>query len=52
MDAVATQGSIEVVATHHEHYAVIAAEYYSRVSGKGGVALMATGPGSTNAVTE
>ena len=34
VDAVATQGGIEFVATHHEQSAVIAAEYYSRVSGK------------------
>ena len=51
VDAVATQDGIEFVATHHEQSAVIAAEYYSRVSGKIGVALVTTGPGSTNAVT-
>ncbi len=51
VDAVATQGGIEFVATHHEQSAVIAAEYYSRVSGKIGVALVTTGPGSTNAIT-
>ena len=51
VDAVATQAGIEFVATHHEQSAVIAAEYYSRVSGKIGVALVTTGPGSTNAVT-
>ena len=51
VDAVATQAGIEFVATHHEQSAVIAAEYYSRVSGKIGVALVTTGPGSTNAIT-
>ena len=51
VDAVATQPGIEVVATHHEQSAVIAAEYYSRVTGNIGVALVTTGPGSTNAVT-
>ena len=51
VDAVATQAGIEFVATHHEQSAVIAAEYYSRVSGKVGVALVTTGPGSTNAIT-
>ena len=51
VDAVATQVGIEFVATHHEQSAVIAAEYYSRVSGKIGVALVTTGPGSTNAIT-
>lgn len=51
VDAVATQAGLEFVATHHEQSAVIAAEYYSRVSGKIGVALVTTGPGSTNAIT-
>ena len=51
VDAVATQAGIQFVATHHEQSAVIAAEYYSRVSGKIGVALVTTGPGSTNAIT-
>ena len=51
VDAVATQAGIEFIATHHEQSAVISAEYYSRVSGKIGVALVTTGPGSTNAVT-
>ena len=51
VDACATQAGLEFVATHHEQSAVIAAEYYSRVSGKIGVALVTTGPGSTNAIT-
>tara|TARA_A100001015_G_C14990606_1_gene713750 strand:- start:276 stop:1220 length:945 start_codon:yes stop_codon:yes gene_type:complete len=51
VDAAATQEGIEVVPTHHEQSAVIAAEYYSRKSGKIGLALVTTGPGSTNAVT-
>ncbi len=51
VDAVATQAGIEFVPTHHEQSAVIAAEYYSRISGKIGVALVTTGPGSTNAIT-
>ena len=51
VDAVATQAGLDFVATHHEQSAVIAAEYYSRVSGKIGVALVTTGPGSTNAIT-
>ena len=40
VDAVATQAGIEFIATHHEQSAVISAEYYSRVSGKIGVALV------------
>ena len=51
VDAVARQKGIEFVPTHHEQAAVIAAEYYSRASEKLGVALVTTGPGSTNAVT-
>ena len=51
VDAVSTQAGIEFVPTHHEQSAVIAAEYYSRISGKIGVALVTTGPGSTNAIT-
>ena len=51
VDAVATQAGIEFIATHHEQSAVISAEYYSRVSGKIGVALVTSGPGGTNAVT-
>jgi len=51
VDALGTQRGIEAVATHHEQSAVIAAEYYGRVSGKLGVALVTTGPGSSNALT-
>lgn len=51
VDAAGSHETIEVVATHHEQAAVIAAEYYARVSGKLGVAIVTTGPGSSNAVT-
>ena len=51
VDAAGLNPSIEVVATHHEQAAVIAAEYYARISGKTGVALVTTGPGASNAVT-
>ena len=51
VDSAGSQEGIEVVPTHHEQAAVISAEYYSRISGKLGVALVTTGPGSTNAVT-
>ncbi len=51
VDAVGSNPNIDVVATHHEQAAVIAAEYYARVSGKIGVAVVTTGPGSSNAVT-
>lgn len=45
-----TEG-LEYVSTLHEQAAAVAAEAYSRVSGKLGVALVTTGPGGTNAVT-
>ena len=51
VDAAGNQDGIEVVPTHHEQAAIIAAEYYSRISGKLGVAVVTTGPGSTNAIT-
>lgn len=51
VDAAGTQNNIDVVPVHHEQAAVIAAEYYSRISGKLGVAVVTTGPGCTNAVT-
>lgn len=51
IDAVGTESRIKFVTTHHEQAAVIAAEYYSRKTGKLGVAVVTTGPGSTNAVT-
>ena len=51
IDAVGQESRINFVATHHEQAAVIAAEYYSRKTGKLGVAVVTTGPGSTNAVT-
>lgn len=50
VDAAGLNPSIEVVATHHEQAAVIAAEYYARISGKTGVALVTTGPGDRKSV--
>ena len=51
VDAVGSETGIEFVPTHHEQAAVIAAEYYARRTGRLGVALVTTGPGSTNAIT-
>jgi len=51
VDAVGSEPRIEYVTVHHEQAAVIAAEYYSRKTGKLGVAVVTTGPGSSNAVT-
>ena len=51
VDAVGSEPRIEFVPTHHEQAAIIAAEYYSRKTGKLGVAVVTTGPGSSNAIT-
>ena len=51
VDAAGVEPGIEFVPTHHEQAAVIAAEYYARRTGRLGVALVTTGPGSTNAIT-
>ncbi len=51
VDAAGAEPGIEFVPTHHEQAAVIAAEYYARRTGRLGVALVTTGPGSTNAIT-
>ncbi|MDA3040495.1 MAG: thiamine pyrophosphate-binding protein [Actinomycetota bacterium] len=42
---------IEVVACRHEQFAVHAADGYARATGNLGVALVSTGPGTTNAVS-
>jgi acetolactate synthase-1/2/3 large subunit len=51
VDAVAKNKKIEAIPMHHEQSAGIAAEAYSRISGKLGVALVTTGPGATNVIT-
>ena len=51
VDAVGADRRIEFVPTHHEQAAVIAAEYYARKTGRLGVAVVTTGPGSSNALT-
>lgn len=43
--------AIEVVACRHEQFAVHAADGYARATGRLGVALTSTGPGTTNAVS-
>ena len=49
--ALAASTSIEVVACRHEQFAVHAADGYARATGRLGVALTSTGPGTTNAVS-
>ena len=50
-DELSKQNKIKHYLMRHEQAAVHAAEGYSRVSGKGGVALVTSGPGATNIVT-
>ena len=51
IDALNKNKNIEIIPFHHEQTASIAAEAYSRVSEKLGVAVVTSGPGSTNAIT-
>jgi acetolactate synthase-1/2/3 large subunit len=50
-NAIAAKGATEIVCTHHEQAAVMAAGFYQRTSGGIAVALVTTGAGSTNAIT-
>ena len=42
---------LNLVCTHHEQGAAMAADAYSRVTGKFGVAISTSGPGATNLIT-
>lgn len=50
-DAITRLGKTEIVCTHHEQAAVLAACGYFRATGKISIALVTTGAGSTNAIT-
>ncbi|HVW32560.1 MAG TPA: thiamine pyrophosphate-binding protein [Acidimicrobiia bacterium] len=50
LDALRRRESIRFVTVRHEQAAVHAADAYARVSGRLGVALVSTGPGTANAV--
>lgn len=50
-DALAKENRLKYVCTHHEQGAAIAAEGYSRASGKLAVVSVTSGPGGTNALT-
>lgn len=50
-DEIYKQTNFKHILTRHEQAAVHAAEGYSKVSGKVGVAMITSGPGFTNAVT-
>jgi acetolactate synthase-1/2/3 large subunit len=50
-DAILRDGSITPIGVRHEQGAVHAADGYARVTGGPGVAIVSTGPGTTNAMT-
>lgn len=50
-DALLRDGSIRHVPVRHEQAAVHAADAYARATGRLGVAIASTGPGTTNAMT-
>lgn len=51
IDSLGRRKDIQYVCNHHEQACVIAAESYQRISENLGVALVTTGPASTNAIT-
>ena len=50
-DAVGSTPGLEFIPNHHEQASAIAAEAYSRINERLGVAVVTTGPGGTNAIT-
>ena len=50
-DAITRDGSIRIIDCRHEMAATHAADGYARATGKIGVAIASTGPGTTNTVT-
>jgi acetolactate synthase-1/2/3 large subunit len=51
VDAAGQAPGLEIIPTHHEQAAAMAAEGYARVTEGVGVALVTSGPGATNAIT-
>lgn len=51
VDSVGKQPGLQYICPHHEQAAAIAAEGYSRVTGKLAVVVVTSGPGGTNALT-
>lgn len=51
IDSAGKQPGISYFCPHHEQTAAIAAEGYTRVSGKMGVVIVTSGPGGTNTLT-
>ena len=50
-DALTRLGKTQIISTHHEQAAVMAASAYYQISRRISVALVTTGAGSTNAIT-
>ncbi|MCH7741659.1 MAG: thiamine pyrophosphate-binding protein [Proteobacteria bacterium] len=50
-DAINRDGSIKIIDTRHEMGATHAADGYARATGKIGVVIASTGPGTTNTIT-
>ena len=50
-EAARAYDGLEVVCNLHEQASAISAEAYGRLTGTGGLAIVTTGPGSTNAIT-
>ncbi len=50
-DALKRKAEITKICNHHEQACVMAADIYSKVTGKVGVAMVTIGPGATNAIT-
>ena len=49
-DAVGKNGNYEIICTHHEQSATMAADAYGRIKNKPAIALVTAGPGSVNAL--
>lgn len=50
-DAIARLAKTQIIPTHHEQAASMAASYYARTSSRLGLAIVTTGAGSANALT-
>lgn len=51
IDSLGKTEGVKYIANHHEQASTIAAEGYSRISGKLGVCIVTSGPGGTNTLT-
>lgn len=51
IDAIARDGEVKLIYSHHEQAAAMEAQGYSRITGKLGVVIVTTGGGTSNVVT-